>query len=213
MLDKSIPYKNIIMEIKAEDVPLIEEPVLPPGYNFKFFEDGDEIHWARIETSVLEFDSNEEALDYFKRDYIPHQELLKERCLFIVDKNGLPVATSTAWFAMSGLGYQPSLHWVGVCPEYQGLGLGKAIAKKCTKIFAKTDAGCNVLLHTQTWSYKAIKIYNDFGYNLMKSKRIALLSNDETGTKILQNDFETAIPILKGLYDENTFNKLLNSAV
>ncbi|MBP2643504.1 MAG: Acetyltransferase family [Firmicutes bacterium] len=59
MLDKSIPYQNIIMKIPAKDIFSICVPELPDGFPFRLFEDSDEVHWARIETSVLEFESEQ----------------------------------------------------------------------------------------------------------------------------------------------------------
>lgn len=70
MLDKSVPYKNIIMKLESKSISSISEPVLPDGYIFRLYEHGDEIHWARIETSVLEFTSESDAVDYFMKTYI-----------------------------------------------------------------------------------------------------------------------------------------------
>ena len=61
MLDKSIEFKNIIMKIEPNKIKNIANPILPDGFSFRFFETGDEAHWARIEASVLEFDSNDKA--------------------------------------------------------------------------------------------------------------------------------------------------------
>ena len=57
MLDKSLPYRNIVMRIPGEAVPFIGEPALPAGYSFRLFQEGDEAAWAAVEASVGEFET------------------------------------------------------------------------------------------------------------------------------------------------------------
>lgn len=199
MLDKSIPYKNIYMEISPEKISRISEPVLPDGFSFRFFTDGDEKHWARIESSVLEFDSAEKAENYFKEGYLPFPDLLKQRCVFVLNPEGLPVATAIAWIQNGS----PWLHWVAVSPDYQGKGLGKAVIQKTLKIFSEKESGKSVTLHTQTWSHKAVRIYGDLGFFMLKDKNKPALRN---------NEYEEAMRILKEILDENTFRKLSETA-
>lgn len=212
MLDKSIPYKNVIMEITPDKIAALPEVILPAGYRFSFFKEGDEKNWAAIETSVDEFSSEEEALFYFCRDYLPHTELLKERCLFILDPNGSPVATATAWFSVSTLGYQPSLHWVAACPQRQGLGLGRAVVTEALKIFRQSDPGLPVRLHTQTWSHRAIRLYHSLGFDLLRTGRLAVLSNSPAGTKIYPNDFDSLKEILAQRLERGVLNSLFDNA-
>lgn len=42
MLDKSIPYKNIIMKLPAQKAASLEVPPLPAGWRFRMFAPGDE---------------------------------------------------------------------------------------------------------------------------------------------------------------------------
>lgn len=199
MLDKSIPYKNIYMEISPDKINEITEPVLPDGFNFRFFTDGDEKYWARIESSVLEFDSAEKAENYFNEVYLPFSDLLKQRCIFVLNPEGMPVATAMAWIQNGS----PWLHWVAVNPDYQGKGLGKAVIQKTLKIFSEKESGRSVTLHTQTWSHKAVKIYNDLGFVMLKSNNKPALHN---------NEYEEAMRILEKIFDENTFRRLCETA-
>ena len=209
MLDKSIPYKNIFMEIFPDKINETCEPPLPDGFRFRFFADGDESHWARIESAVLEFDSAEKAGSYFTQNYLPFADLLKKRCVFIVNAQDIPVATATAWFANSIAGYQPSLHWVAVHPDYQGAGLGKAIIQKTLKIFSEIDRGKSVMLHTQTWSHKAVKIYSDLGFVMLPDSDAAIRNTDKN-KPASSNDFQEALQILREKLDEKTYRKLKN---
>ena len=98
MLDKSIPYQNIIMCADRDHLICMEEPVLPEGFSFRLFCLGDEKQWARLEWAVGEFPTEKEALDYFSKKYLPYTKLLQHRCWFVWDKQkDQAAATATAW--------------------------------------------------------------------------------------------------------------------
>jgi hypothetical protein len=65
MLDKSIPYFNIIMK-RAAGTPLSHYG-LPNGFSFGMYKAGMEEDWAVIEASVSELNTAEESLNYFKK--------------------------------------------------------------------------------------------------------------------------------------------------
>ena len=214
MLDKSIEYKNIIMRIESDKILNIANPALPCNFSFRHFRDCVDIkHWSRIETSVLEFSAENDAENYFTSSYWPYLDDLTKRCLFIINQDGLPIATATAWFANSELGYQASLHWVAVCPEYQGMGLGKAIVQKALILFKELEPNNSVWLHTQTWSHTAVKLYHTIGFNIFKNDKLANANSRSGIAKIHDNDFEAAMEILKKVVKQDDFIKIIDSAV
>jgi len=170
MLDKRVPYVGLFMCRKA-GTPIPSFP-LPDGFRFVFYTDGDEAGWARIETSVLEFNSEFAALLHFKEKFIPYREELYRRCLFIENEAGEKVATATAWWSHVDDERRPWLHWVGADPGYQGLGLGKAIVSRVTEALAEVEGDVAFYLQTQTWSYKAIGIYIACGYEPTDEKKL-----------------------------------------
>ena len=145
---------------------------LPDGYRFAFFNDGDEASWAKIETSVLEFDSEFAALLHFKKKFVPFTDELKRRCIFIENGGGEKIATSMAWWNSVGVQRRPWLYWVAVAPEYQDLGLGKAIISRITKLMVELEGDTDFYLGTQTWSYKAVNIYIRYGYEPTDEKEL-----------------------------------------
>ena len=168
MLDKTVPYAGLYMRrAPGGAIPLYE---LPEGYKFAFYTDGDEAAWAKIESSVLEFDSEFAALMFFKENYIPFKDELRRRCVFVETAEGEKVATGTAWWSDIYGDRRPWLHWIGVCPECQGLGLGKAIIARVTELLTEIEGDVPIYLKTQTWSYKAINIYLECGYELCGEK-------------------------------------------
>jgi len=189
MLDKTIPYANLKM-VRRAGTPIPEYP-LPEGFRFVMYKDGDEMDWARIETSVAEFDSEFAALLRFKEDFIPHTDELYRRLLFIETNDGKKVATANAWWSYVDNERRAWLHWVSVADGYQGLGLGKAIVSRVTQLLHEVEGDVDFYLNTQTWSYKAINIYKQFGYVPTNEKNLY------SGKS--KNDYKKAMKILDKL--------------
>ena len=107
MWDTSVEKVHLFMELNSlENLP--QHP-LPQRYGWRFYRPGDELHWARIETSAGEFSRIEDGLRRFERDF-PDREPLPERMMFLTD-GGVPFATVTAWFEPDGAGL---LHYVAI---------------------------------------------------------------------------------------------------
>jgi len=185
MLDKSIPYFNILL-IRKQNTEL-NNSSLPEGFHFEYFQWGDEQAWAEIETSVLEFTHKNDALTYFEKDYLLYQKELAERCIFISTEHGEKIGTATAWWSMRNKLKVPSIHWVSIKPEFQDLGLGKAMVNKAIRVSINMDGDSDSFIHTQTWSYRAIGIYLKSGYKILRNGTFAHF----------QNDYENALPYLK----------------
>lgn len=165
MLDKNIPYHRIIL--KRESGTHVPDYPLPEGYRFEFFKSGDEEAWAKIETSVLEFENEEKALEYFRSKYIPLIDELKKRTLFVVNEHDEKIATITAWYDMIDGVRHPFMHWVACKPEYQGRGIGKALISRGTSLMCLLEGDVDMYIPTQTWSHRAIRIYRWAGFELI----------------------------------------------
>ena len=161
VLDKTVKFAKIKMKRPA-GTPIPEFP-LPEGFKFALYKGGDEKCWARIEVSVGEFESEFAALMRFKEDFDSLEELPR-RCLFIEDPDGKKVATATAWWSIVDGERRAWLHWVSVDPQYQGLGLGKAISSRVTELMREVEGDVDFYLSTQTWSHIAVGIYEKCGY-------------------------------------------------
>jgi len=188
-------------------------PELPPGFSYKFFSVSDVCHWARIETSVLEFDTVEKAEEFFKAAFLPYKDDLPERCLFVLNPEGLPIATANAWYTDSKKGRRALVHWVSVCPEYQGLGIGKALTKKVLSVLYSLDKDKPVWLHTQTWSHTAIRLYHSLGFNMVQKERLIELNTANGKPLLYKNEYNDAIEVLKAVYSESYIEQLIRSSV
>lgn len=200
MLDKSVPYQDICM-IKLDGA--LSAPVLPEGYSFRLYEAGDEKHWATIETSVDEFESTDHALAYFDREFAPNAAEMKRRCTFVCDSTGLPAATATAWWSVAGDKRFGLIHWVAVTPRCQGLGLGKAVTQRAMQLLAQCESGRPAMLHTQTWSHIAVRMYHALGFRVVK----------DVSPLCPKNDYQSAVSVLQSVMDEAALRRLTETAV
>lgn len=177
MLDKSIPYLDVLMHRKM-GAP-IPDYNLPVGFRFSYFKSGDEKAWAKIETSVLEFDDELDALIYFQKEYLSSLSEIERRCIFIETDKAEKVATATAWYAYTGVRRDPWLYWIAVHPNYQGLGLGKALVSRIVQLMKEIEGDRDFYLHTQTWSHVAIRVYMKMGFLITDEKNLFVYANDK----------------------------------
>ncbi len=154
--------KRLRLKMIRNDLENIPEHTLPEGYLFRFFEKGDEQTWARIETLVDEFDSEEAALERFSAEFGEHLEEMTKRCLFIENEKGEAIATTTAWYGDLRGKIEGRIHWVGVIPEYQGRGLAKPLLSEAMNILKHHHE--TAYLTSQTTSYQAINMYLNYGF-------------------------------------------------
>ena len=166
---------------------------LPPGYHFRRIHEGEIESWKR-----MPFDDERTAAEhlsymtgFFERVYAPQKSLFLERCLFACDKDDQPVGTGFIWEACGNV---PTVHWYKVKKEYEGRGIGRALLSKVMQ----SAADYPVYLHTQPGSFRAIKLYTDFGFELLLDPVI--------GSR--NNEIEEGLPYLKKCMPEAAYRKL-----
>lgn len=154
-----IPLKMVRKNLK--NIPTFS---LPPGFRMRQFEEGDEHHWARIETSVNEFENEEAALEHFDKEFGSYRDDMTKRCMFIENSNGAPIGTTTAWYGeLTGNGeVSGRIHWVGIDPAYQGKKLSKPLLSAAMNILAHHHS--EAYLTSQTTSYQAVNMYLNYGF-------------------------------------------------
>lgn len=115
MLDKSIPYKDLIMKWDGNRQCLL--PVcVPPGYRLRTWREGDQKNWARIQKEAGEFGDMtlEQTEAWFLQEYGDRKEELSFRCLFAESMDKEADGVCMAWTEAGTDGSLiPSLHWLG----------------------------------------------------------------------------------------------------
>ncbi|MFR8166163.1 MAG: hypothetical protein ACLU8D_09425 [Enterocloster sp.] len=136
MLDKSIPYKDLIMKWDGNRQCLL--PVcVPPGYRLRTWREGDQKNWARIQKEAGEFGDMtlEQTETWFLQEYGDRKEELSFRCLFAESMDKEADGVCMAWTeagtdgsfilpSLAGSGCKRPGHWN--CPGPRGPGYSRA---------------------------------------------------------------------------------------
>ncbi|MEI6578895.1 MAG: GNAT family N-acetyltransferase [Eubacteriales bacterium] len=162
MLDKSIPYFRVLM-VKT-DMKTYPRFDLPEGYRFSGYMPGFEIEWAKLMVELEQKDSLEKAMQLFQNEFLPQSQLLPKQCLFVLDSAGCVVASASIWPGEHFGKTLQRIHWVAASPGHQGKGLVKALMTKLLDVYNELGYKDFIYLSTKTWSYKAINIYENFGF-------------------------------------------------
>lgn len=163
MVDLSVPNKRAIMINEAVD----SYPKFPlaDGFIIKGYEDGFENDWADIEVEQQGLEKSR-ALEVFKKEFLSRPELIRSRCLFVIEeKTGKVASIASLWRGELVPGMEMNrVHWVATRDEFQGLGLSKALLSYIMDLYHELGETDGIYLTTQSASYVAINIYKKFGF-------------------------------------------------
>lgn len=163
MIDKSIPNYDLFM-VKTDPENYPKNP-LPEGYYFEFYKNGDEKDWARLECELGQFESIEQGVECFEKQFLIDQTLdPHDRMLFVRSLDGEAVATLTLWNGNHfGREYQRA-HWLAVSDKCAGKGIAKALLSRVLQLFNELGYKDFIYLVTGSWFYPAIYIYRKYGF-------------------------------------------------
>lgn len=197
--DRSIPFYNLIL--RCGNWQGTEEPP-PEGVRLRGYEPGDEAAWAALEYKIGDFTSPGEARRYFQKAYGSRPEELAGRCVFAVDGRDRVLGTCIAWRDCGADGGEvASLHWLAVSPEEQGRGLGRALFRRALSIFRERGES-PIYIHTQPWSWKALRLYVREGFCLQRA--------DTFGG--YENQYRQGMETLETVLPKEWYRELLRSS-
>ena len=168
-LDNKIKYVELLM--KYEDIKNYKRYELPEGFHYEFYKPGDEEEWVMIHIESGEFTSIEKGLKHFHDFYDSFKEELPRRCIFIVDDaTGEKIGTATiSLLKEPEYGYDGAVDWVAIKKRYQGRHLSKPLISKFMEI-ANNLGHDKLILHTQTTTWLAAKLYLDYGFEILNEE-------------------------------------------
>jgi len=167
--DNRIKYFELLM--KYDDITNYKKYELPEGFHYEFYKPGDEEEWVNIHIESGEFTSVENGLKNFHDFYDSFIDELPRRCVFIVDDTtGEKIGTATiSLLKEAEYEYDGAVDWVAIKKSYQGKHLAKPLISKFMEI--ANDVGHNkLILHTQTTTWLAGKIYLDYGFEILNKE-------------------------------------------
>ncbi len=165
-VDNKIKYYELLM--KYEDTSNYKKYELPEGYHFEFYKPIDQLEWIKIHIESGEFTSMTEGGKIFLQFFGHFLDELDKRCVFIVDdSNNEKVGTATiSLLKEKEYGYEAAVDWVAIKKSHQGRGLAKPLISKFMEM--ANDLGHKrLILHTQTTSWLAVKLYLDYGFKVL----------------------------------------------
>lgn len=193
MTEEEIPDYNIFMMCEQLNKDALS--VLNSEYHFRSCRPNELEIWKAFpfdsETVPVE---HEDFMNQIIQDsYSSDMGTFFNNTIFVCNKEDKPIATCSHWKAY---GKFNSIHWFKTIKKYEGKGLGRALLSEVMKKFSTNDYP--IYLHTQPGSFRAIKLYADFGFKL--------LSGGQIGHRI--NELEKCLPILNEFIPKKAFETL-----
>ena len=193
MKEKEIPDYNIFMMCERLNQHALTD--LNTDYYFRNCRPDELELWK-----AFPFDSDTVPVEYedfmnqfIKETYSGNMDTFFQNTLFVCNKEGKPVATCSYWKAYGKIN---SIHWLKTRKAYEGKGIGRAVLSAIMRRFVSKDYP--IYLHTQPGSFRAIKLYSDFGFQLLSGGRL--------GTRV--NELEKCLPILREFMSKKDFETL-----
>ena len=171
-IESKIKYYELLMYYADTSKYIKYE--LPNDFHFEFYKPGDEYEWFNIQLSCGNFTNYEKEFHYFHDFYDSFIDELNKRCFFIVDNNtNKKIATATvSLLKKEEYGYNATIDWVAISKEYQGRKLSKPLISKIISL--SNELGHKkILLHTQTTTWLAAKLYLDAGFEILNKEEKA----------------------------------------
>jgi len=159
-MDRSVEHIEFVMY--RPNLDALPDAPLPEGFSIRTLQDGHREHWAAIEMSAGEFSTMEKARSMFDNQFGSELDLVKERMLFLEEDGVGPIGTTTAWFGDFRGERIGMIHWVALEAEYHGRGLSRPLLRAALEHMRQFHSAAH--LHTQTYSWRAIGLYESFGF-------------------------------------------------
>lgn len=182
MKEEEIPDYNIFMMCERLNQQALTD--LNTDYYFRNCRPDELNLWK-----AFPFDSDTVPLEYedfmnqiINDSYSGNMDTFFQNTLFVCNTEGTPVATCSHWKAYGKIN---TIHWLKTRKAYEGKGIGRAVLSAIMRRFTSDDYP--IYLHTQPGSFRAIKLYSDFGFQLLRGGQL--------GTR--RNELEKCLPILK----------------
>ncbi len=138
---------------------------MPQPYSLRWYQPGDQQRWTDIHLQADKL--NDITPELFRREFGYDETALAYRQLYVVDENGTPVGTTSAWFdelmvhpEYAGYG---RVHWVAVHPDHQGKGLSRLLLQAVLERLRELGY-TKAYLDTDTDRLVAVHLYERFGF-------------------------------------------------
>lgn len=151
---------DVIM--KVDSLAVVPRRAFPPGFRVRDYVPGDAATWTRIHEETGFYDPLPAGLHAW--EFGGDDDALAARQLFVVDEQGVDVATATAWLNDPAQGQVGGrIHWVAVVPSVQRRGVASALLGAICERFAMLGETA-AYLTTDGHNVRAIALYEHLGF-------------------------------------------------
>ena len=164
---ESVEDYNLFMMCESLETSALSK--IPRGFHSRYCRSDEIDLWLEFP-----FDHSHEVdthkrfmVSFFERVYKPRQGDFLKSCLFLCDSEDVPVATCFLWNSYEKIN---TIHWLKVRKDWEGRGLGRAVLSLVLEDTVSEDYP--IYLHTQPGSFRAIKLYLDFGFRFIDDPMI-----------------------------------------
>jgi GNAT superfamily N-acetyltransferase len=137
--------------------------------------------------------------EYYNKVYAPYEDDFYNRCVFVIDENDKPVASSGIWLSYRRIN---TILGFFVSPEYGGRGIGRGLLSEVMK-----NANYPIYVHTHPIASTAIKLYYDFGFRFVLDPFIGYRKN------IFHDSLPYLQTILSDIQTVNASSDLIEAAL
>ena len=204
MSAKNIPYKSIIMRCDCVNENAFVDVV--ERFSLVKYHSKMKPVWVELQKAAGQFDgySDDDIEEYFEKTFLFEDSGICESCIFLKDNiEEKYIGTCCAWFSYKEKRIIPVLHWLAVVPSYRNRGCARMLITEVLKVFKQKYENQAIYLHTQPSSFQAIKLYNDFGFNIAME--------DSYGCAV--NEYIDAMKILERVMNFDAYMRLKKSVV
>jgi ribosomal protein S18 acetylase RimI-like enzyme len=191
--DENLAGGNLFMMCTGLNREALTE--IPEGYHIRTCRKEELDFWKTIH-----FDNQSDAdeqfpymTEYFRKVYEPAGDEFWKRCLFLCDAEDVPVGTCFVWKAY---GCITTIHWYKIRKDCEGRGLGRALLSYVMRSIPAEDYP--VFLHTHPGCFRAIKLYTDFGFSILRDAEVVFRKNDR----------EVSLPYLRATMPASVYESL-----
>lgn len=158
LLEKSIPYKSIIMRCDTINKNAFSE--VEERFSIVKYQSEMKSVWIEIQKIAGQFEgySDADIADYFEKTFLYDSNEIGERCFFLKDNiEEVYIGTCCAWYSNKGKRIVPVLHWLAVVPSYRNRGCARMLITYVLNYLEQKYGKQAVYLHTQPESYMRLK--------------------------------------------------------
>ena len=180
---EQLPEENIFMYCDKVNEGAFTK--LTNDYNFRYLYRTELEIWKSLPFDSDYTEANKLYMaDYYNRAYKIRENEFYAKCVVVCNKDNEIIGSCFLWKLDEKIN---TLHWLKIKKEYEGKGIGRALISKVLENIEEIDLP--VFLHTQPGSYRAIKLYCDFGFKIISNEKIGNRINniDKCITKLEEN--------------------------